>query len=93
MSDDNKKAAANLRKLGERVRAGYAKLHPVSAKQLAAVRAAVVKQWEQEHVGKPMAKPQRAVKQSQAGHDQSSRQSRSAKAKRRSQSRDYGHEY
>ena len=39
MSDDNKKAAANLRKLGERVRAGWAKLHPVSAKQLAAVDA------------------------------------------------------
>jgi hypothetical protein len=93
MSDDNRKAAANLRKLGERVRAGWAKLHPVSAKQLAAVRAAVVKQWEQEHAGKPMAKPQRAVKQSQAGHDQSSRQSRSAKAERRSQSHDHGHEY
>ena len=38
MSDDNKQAAANLRKLGERVRAGWAKLHPVSAKQLAAVQ-------------------------------------------------------
>ena len=49
MSDDNTEAAAMLRKLGERVRAGWAKLHPVSDKHLAAVRAAVAKQWEQEH--------------------------------------------
>ncbi len=93
MSDDNKKAAANLRKLGERVRAGYAKLHPVSAKQLAAVRAAVAKQWEQEHAGKPMAKSQRSQSQSRLGHGQSVRQTRATKTKRRSQSHDYGHEY
>lgn len=93
MSDDNKKAAANLRKLGERVRAGWAKLHPVSAKQLAAVRAAVAKQWEQEHAGKPMAKSQRSASQSREAHDQSSRQIRATKTKRRSQSQDYGHEH
>ncbi len=93
MSEDNTKAAANLRQLGERVRTGWAKLHPVSEKQLAAVRAAVVKQWAQEQPGKSMAKPQRTVKQSQAAQDQSSRQSRAAKAKRRSQSHDHGHSY
>ena len=93
MSDDNKQAAANLRKLGERVRAGWAKLHPVSAKQLAAVRAAVAKQWEQEHAGKPMAKSQRSARQSREAHDQSSRQIRARKGKRRSQSQDYGHEH
>ena len=93
MSDDNKKAAANLRKLGERVRAGWAKLHPVTAKQLAAVRAAVAKQWEQEHAGKPMVKSQRSQSQSRLGHGQSVRQTRARKAKRRSQSRDYGHSH
>ena len=93
MSDDNTKAAAKLRKLGERVRAGWAKLHPVSDKHLAAVRAAVAKQWEQEHAGKPMAKPQRSASQSRAAHDQSSRQSRSTKTKGRSQSHDHGHSH
>ena len=93
MSDDNTEAAAMLRKLGERVRAGWAKLHPVSDKHLAAVRAAVVKQWEQEHGGKSRAKARRLAKQSHAEHDQSSRQSRSTKTKGRSQSHDHGHSH
>jgi hypothetical protein len=92
MSDENRQAAANLRKLGERARAGWAKLHPVSAKQLAAVRAAVAKQWEQEHAGKPMAKSQHSV-QSRVAHDQSSRQSRATKVKGQSKSRDHGHSH
>lgn len=92
MSDDNKKAAANLRKLGERVRAGWAKLHPVSAKQLAAVHAAVAKQWEQEHAGKPMTKSQRSA-HSRVAHDQSVRQTRTTKTKGKSKSKDYGHSH
>ena len=93
MSDDNTKAAAKLRKLGERVRAGWAKLHPVSEKHLAAVRAAVAKQWEQEHGGKSRAKAQRLAKQSQASQEHSTRQSHATKPKRQSRSQDHGHSY
>ncbi|HNA31056.1 MAG TPA: hypothetical protein PK437_13455, partial [Thiobacillaceae bacterium] len=86
MSDDNKKAAANLRKLGERVRAGYARLHPITARQLAEVRAAVAKEWEQEHAGKQTAKAHRAATQGQL-----SGPSHSTQSKRQSRSRDHGH--
>lgn len=92
MSEDNKKAAANLSKLGERFRIGWAKLHPVTAKQRAAVRAAVAQQWEQEHVGKPKTQSQRAA-HSRVAHDQSNRQTRATKAKNRSRSRDHGHSH
>ena len=46
MADQNTNAEASLQKLGQRVRAGYAKQHP--AQHLDLVRAAVRQQYDQE---------------------------------------------
>lgn len=93
MSDDNTRAAAKLRKLGEKVREGWARLHPVSEKQLAAVRAAVRQQWQQEHGSKSRVQSQRTAKQTQAAQDQTSAQAESKKTKRQSRSKDHGHSH
>ena len=93
MSEDNTKAAAKLRKLGERVRAGWTKLHPVSEKQLASVRAAVRQQWEQEHAGKSPDKGPETVKRAQPTRGHSAQQARSTKQKRQSKSHDHGHSH
>ncbi len=85
MADDNHKTAAQLRKLGERVRAGWAKLHPVSDKHLAAVRTALSEQWKQEHGAHQATKPRRATQQRhQTGLSQSPAKSKS---------RDHGHSH
>ena len=41
-------AAAALTKLGQRVRAGWARQHPISERSLATVRGTVRQVWEQE---------------------------------------------
>ena len=48
MAEDPSSAAAKLTLLGERVLAGVAKLHPPSAKTLAAVNEIVTEQWQRE---------------------------------------------
>ena len=48
MPRDSKAAEAALTKLGERVRAGWAKKHPISERSLATVRTTVREVWEQE---------------------------------------------
>jgi hypothetical protein len=93
MSDDPNKAAAKLRKLGERARAGWAKLHRVSEKHLAAVRAAVLQQWEQEQASKPRSKLHKTAKHSRVADSQATRQARSTKTKQQSKSQDYGHSH
>jgi len=50
MPDPDTDAAAKLQKLGERLRAGFAKQHP--AQDLDAVRGAVREQYEQEQEAK-----------------------------------------
>jgi hypothetical protein len=50
MPDPNTDAGAKLEKLGQRVRAGYAKEHP--AQNLDTVRGAVREQYEQEQEAK-----------------------------------------
>jgi hypothetical protein len=54
MPDDQTEAARKLQKLGERLRAGFAILHP--AQHLDTTRAAVREQWETERTAK-RAKP------------------------------------
>lgn len=49
MPDDHSDAEAKLQKLAQRLHRGWAKLHPATTKELAAVRAVVQEQWEQEH--------------------------------------------
>jgi hypothetical protein len=55
MADQNTDADAKLQKLGQRLRAGYAKQHP--AKNLEAVRGAVREQYEQEQTAGRQIKP------------------------------------
>jgi len=48
MPNQETDAEAALKKLGQRLRAGHAKQHPVSDKSLETVRSTVREQWEQE---------------------------------------------
>ncbi len=48
MAEDASSVEAMLRLLGERVQSGVAKLHPLSAKTLAAVNEIVTEQWQRE---------------------------------------------
>jgi hypothetical protein len=52
MAEQNKRAEAALTKLGERVRAGWAKKHPISERSLETVRTATREVWEQEQKAK-----------------------------------------
>jgi len=93
MNDDNAKAAAQLRKLGRWVRAGWVKLRPVSEKHLAAVRAAVRQDWEQEHAGKAGTKASQSATQATDGRQEAAHAARSTKPKRQSRSKDHGHSH
>jgi hypothetical protein len=48
MPDDLTQCETNLRKLAERLHKGWARLHPVTEKNLALVRQAVHEQWRKE---------------------------------------------
>ena len=48
MPREPKQAEAALQKLGQRVRAGWAKKHPISERSLATVRTTVREVWEQQ---------------------------------------------
>ena len=93
MSDDNTKAAAKLSQLGDRARVGWAKLHPVSEQHLAAVRAAVRQQWEQEHTGKLRSPTQQSAERSHPTQQKSAPPARPTKPKRQSKSKDHGHSH
>lgn len=56
MPREQQDAEASLRKLGQRVRAGYAKQHPISDKSLETVRATVRADWELEQKAKAVQK-------------------------------------
>ena len=47
MSKPHHRAEEKLRTLGQHVRQGWAKLHPVTDKEMRAVDAALEKQWQQ----------------------------------------------
>jgi hypothetical protein len=48
MAEDYTQSEAKLRKLATRLRRGWAKLHPATKKELAAVREEVREQWKQD---------------------------------------------
>ncbi|TAK95979.1 MAG: hypothetical protein EPO07_14940 [Verrucomicrobia bacterium] len=52
MPREQKNAEAALQKLGQRVRAGWAKKHPISERSIATVRTTVREQWEIEQKAK-----------------------------------------
>ena len=56
MPDENTDAAAKLKKLGERIRDGIAKRHPIASKSLDTIRQTVREEWQREQAIK-RAKP------------------------------------
>lgn len=57
MPHEQQDAEAALRKLGQRVRAGYTRQHPISEKSLETVRTTVREEWEEERKAEQQAKP------------------------------------
>jgi hypothetical protein len=57
MPNQNTDAEAALKKLGDHLRLGWAKKHPVSDKSLESVKNTVREQWEQEQVAERPSKP------------------------------------
>ncbi|HEX3797386.1 MAG TPA: hypothetical protein VH413_01695 [Verrucomicrobiae bacterium] len=58
MPNENTDAEAALKKLGHRVRLGWAKKHPIPDKSLESVKNTVREQWEQEQTAsKPAPSP------------------------------------
>jgi hypothetical protein len=60
MPREQHEAEAALQKLGQHIRAGYAKLHPISDRSLETVRTSERQQWEQEQQAKRTPKPTQA---------------------------------
>ena len=52
MPDENTDAAAKLKKLGQRVRDGWAKQHPMPEQSRETVRQTVREEWEREQAAK-----------------------------------------
>ena len=90
MADQDNLVEKKLQKLGHRLRRGRAKLHPVSRKQMEAVRAVVRKQWEQRQ--KKESSQSQATDSDEQGKTQS-QQSISKQSKQKSKSRDHGHSH
>ena len=57
MPNKNTDADAALKKLGQHVRLGWAKKHPISDKSLESVKNTVREQWEREQVAERERKP------------------------------------
>ena len=57
MPREQKDADAALQKLGQRIRAGHAKQHPISQRSLETVDNTVREVWEQEQKAKSAQKP------------------------------------
>ena len=71
MAEDPSSAAAKLTLLGERVLTGVAKLHPPSAKTLAAVNEIVTEQWQREQQVNQMLSQSDPAKGQNPAQDQS----------------------
>jgi len=57
MPNQKTDAESALQKLGQRLRLGWAKKHPVPDRSLESVRDIVREQWEKEQVAEPKRKP------------------------------------
>lgn len=82
MASPPKEPEEKLRQLGERLRRGWAKLYPVTEKELSVVRQVVREQWEQKH----QARETTEVKKSATKSQQAKTQSKSATAQTRQRS-------
>ena len=91
MADQDNLVEKKLQKLGHRLRRGWAKLHPVTRKQMEAVRAVVRKQWEQRQ--KKESSQSQATDSDEQGKTQFLQQSISKQSKQKSKSRDHGHSH
>ena len=59
MPDEKSNAEDKLRKLGQRVREGWAKKHPTSEKQIQIIRGVIREDWEKEQKEKRLAATRR----------------------------------
>lgn len=91
------KIAQQLAQVGERFREGYARLHPISSKHLAAVRAAVGKQWDQEQEqAKARAQengPDASIGAEEAASAKDATVHRARERKSKSHDQDHGHSH
>lgn len=91
MGEQENLVEKKLQKLGHRLRRGWAKLHPVTRKQMEAVRAVVRKQWEQ--MQKKESSQSQATDPNEQERTQSQQQSIGKPSKPKSKSRDHGHSH
>ena len=83
-------AEKKLQKLGQKVRQGWAKLHPLKDQEMNAVREAMQRQFEQQQ-GQTH---EQAIPAKSTEVEKAKTQERSKNVeKRKSQSKDYGHEH
>ncbi len=97
MTENETPFEADLRHLGERLRVGLAKRHPVTGKRLQAVRDIVRQQWEKEQERQAAGgkAKQTQAKQEQKKPGQSAEQAPPTKPapKSKSPDKDWGHSY
>ena len=96
MPNDNLEAEAKLQKLARRLHQGWAKTHPATEKELAAVRAAIQAQWEQEQKIRQNIENAQAQDSQSSPQNQSTQQSKSNQSQnqtKQSQDEDHGHSH
>ena len=98
MSEDYSQTEAKLAKLSKRLHQGWAKLHPATDKDLAAVREIVTQHWKaDQEISRRIAESRRAKQsattKTKAKQKRKSKgaKSRSQKPPNRSQSHEHGH--
>ena len=91
MADQENLVEKKLQKLGHRLRRGWRKLHPVTRKQMDAVRAVVRKQWEQTQ--KSESSQSQVTDPDKERKTQSQQRSIGKPSKQKSKSRDHGHSH
>jgi hypothetical protein len=95
MPDDTTESEAKLRKLAERLHRGWEKLHPVTEKELAAVRQVVRAQWEHEQqVRHRVEKAQKAAESTQtkpAAEQKKEKKAQEQERRQNDQTHKHGH--
>ena len=83
---------AKLKKLGQQVRKGWAKLHPLKPQEMSAVREALLRQREQAKA-KEQQKLASSPTKTPSVEKAQSQKSKTQEQQRKAQSKDYGHEH
>ena len=93
MSKHDHSAEEKLRTLGQRLQQGWAKLHPVTDQEMAAVNEALEKQWEQTHQADATKSQTEASPPTTSLPSQSQQEQKPDKARAQdSESQDHDHE-